>query len=143
LENKIVSSTDPFTGNPYGYYPAVPHHGTFCAGCAGAETDGGGQLASVGFGTMLRFYDYNISSADIAYHASFVDGVDVISYSWGGLTSATTREKLLVQEVLDNGTVIVRSGGNTQSNSDNDRFPFAHQVDSRIIIVTSVMSTIT
>jgi subtilisin family serine protease len=135
LVNKTLSTTDPRTGNPFGY--TTEQHGTFCASCAGAETDGGGQLASVGFNTMLWFYDYNISAADIAYDASFDKGADVISFSWGGLTSATTREKLLVQEVLDNGTVIVRSAGNTQSNSDNDRFPFAYQVDNRIIIVTS------
>jgi subtilisin family serine protease len=135
LANKTLSTTDPRTGNPYGY--TTEYHGTFCASSAGAETDGGGELASVGFNTMLWFYDYTISAADIAYHASFEKGADVISYSWGGLTSATTREKLLVQEVLDNGTVIVRSAGNTQDDSDNNRFPFAYQVDNRIIIVTS------
>ncbi|MDR0683245.1 MAG: S8 family serine peptidase, partial [Dysgonamonadaceae bacterium] len=135
LVNKITSTVDSRTGNPFEY--TTEFHGTFVASCTGAETDGGGQLASVGFNTMLSFYDYNISSADIAYYASFDKGADVISYSWGGLTSATAREKLLVQEVLDNGTVIVRSAGNTQSNSDNDRFPFAYQVDNRIIIVSS------
>ncbi|MDR1739355.1 MAG: S8/S53 family peptidase [Bacteroidales bacterium] len=136
LANKIFSTTDPRTNNPFGH--VKKYHGTFCASFAGAQTDGGGRLSSVGFNTMLMFYDYyNVSAADIAYHASFEKGADVISYSWGGLTSATAREKLLVQEVLDNGTVIVRSAGNTQSNSDNDRFPFAHQVDNRIIIVSS------
>jgi subtilisin family serine protease len=134
LANKTLSTTDPRTGNPYGY--TTEYHGTFCASSAGAETDGGGPLASVGFNTMLWLYDYDISAADIAYHASFDKGADVISFSWGGLTSATTREKLLVQEVLDNGTVIVRSAGNSQSDSDNNRFPFAYQVDSRIIIVS-------
>jgi subtilisin family serine protease len=135
LVNKITSTVDSRTGNPFGY--TTEYHGTFVASCAGAETDGGGQLASVGFNTMLSFYDYNISAADIAYYASFDEGADVISYSWGGLTSATIREKLLVQEVLDNGTVIVRSAGNKQSDSDNNRFPFAYQVDNRIIIVSA------
>ena len=138
LTNKILSTVDPRTGNPFGiYFGIVSFHGTFCASCAGAETDGGGELASVGFNTMLMFYDYNISAADIAYHASFDRNADVISFSYTGSTSATTREKLLVREVLGNGTVIVRSAGNTQSDSDDNRFPFAHQVDNRIIIVSS------
>ncbi|MCL2706493.1 MAG: S8/S53 family peptidase, partial [Spirochaetaceae bacterium] len=138
LENKIVSTTDSYTGNPFGYYPNVPSHGTTVASFAGAETDGGGLLASVGFNTMLRFYDYGYkSAADYAYHASFEKGADVISFSWGGVTFASEREKLLVKEVLDNNTVIVRSAGNDQYTTDNDLFPFAYQVDNRIIIVTS------
>jgi subtilisin family serine protease len=135
LANKTLSTTDPRTGNPFGY--TTEYHGTFCASFAGAETDGGGQLASVGFNTMLWLYDYNISAADIAYYASFDKGADVISFSWYSSTPATAREKLLVQEVLDNGTVIVRSAGNSQCDSDNNRFPFAYQVDSRIIIVSA------
>jgi subtilisin family serine protease len=142
LANKIVSTTDSYTGNPFGNYTGTESfHGTFCASCAGAETDGGGQLASAGFNTMLRFYDYvtvnSLYAVTLAYDASFNKGADVLSFSWGGLTSATTQEKNLVKAVLDNGTVIVRSAGNTQSNSDNDRFPFAYQVDSRIIIVSA------
>ncbi|MDR1371627.1 MAG: S8 family serine peptidase [Dysgonamonadaceae bacterium] len=142
LANKIVSTTDSYTGNPFRNYTGIEsYHGTFCASCAGAETDGGGQLASVGFNTMLRFYDYVTTSGlyavTLAYDASFDKGADILSFSWGGLTSATTQEKNLVKAVLDNGTVIVRSAGNTQDNSDNDRFPFAYQVDNRIIIVTS------
>jgi Subtilisin-like serine proteases len=135
LENKVLSTIDSRTGDPFEYTDS--YHGTFVASCAAAETDGGGYLASVGFNTMLRFYDFNTSAAVIAYHASFVDGVDVVSFSIADAVPATPIERLLVQEVLDNGTVIVRSAGNTQNSSDNSRFPFAHQVDSRIIIVSS------
>ena len=135
LENKVLSTTDSRTGDPFGYTNS--HHGTFVASCAASETDGGGYLASAGFNTMLRLYDYNTSAAVIAYHASFVDGADIISFSYTDAVPATLIERLLVQEVLDNGTVIVRSAGNTQNSSDNSRFPFAHQVDSRVIIVSS------
>ena len=145
MENKILSTIDTYTGNPFGH--PNEDHGTLVASFAAAETDGGSALASIGFNTMLRFYDCSSSNyfslAEIAYHASFEDGVDVINCSLNNTYSTPTitpRERLLVKEILDNGTVIVRCAGNTQGSYDNDRLPFAHQVDSRIIIVSSTGS---
>ena len=80
LVNKILDTVDSFTGLPF-VYNAL-YHGTTVASFAGAETDGGGQLASVGFNTMLRFYDVlGDMEVDLAYDASFEKGADVISYT--------------------------------------------------------------
>ncbi len=133
LVNKINPPYNPHTGNPF--TPNTNDHGTRCAGSAAAETDGGGGLAAIGFNTNLIAYDYPSSLEALVYNAVFEMDADVITFSWFGSTSASTTMKLLVKEALDRGTVIVRAAGNKQSDSDNQAFPFAHQVDERIIIV--------
>lgn len=136
LENKIDPIYDPYTLISHGA-TMDEQHGTFVASFAGAETNGGGQLASIGYNTRLIAYRKVSSPLEEAHHASFDMGADIISYSWAGSGAYNENHKLAVKEILDNGTVIVRSAGNTQSDNDDTRRPFASQYDERIIIVSS------
>ncbi len=134
LTNKISPHYDPITLVTHS--AAGSSHGTATSSFAGAETDGGGQLASVGFNTRIIAYK-TAFPVDQAYHAAFIMGADIISYSFSGGSSTSPSDSADIKSILDSGVVIVRSAGNHQYNSDDDRHPFAHAIDSRIIIVSS------
>ena len=156
LASEIFPHYDPYT--MYQYTCNTTHwHGTTVASFASAETteQGGssqGQLASVGFNTKIIGY-MSSSSRQVnlakALHASNVMGADVI-VSCAGATlgcypDPNSGEELIVQEILDNGTVIVMAAGNGLSgahcgaspNNYHPFYPFNPIYDERIIIVTS------
>ena len=137
LSSKISPNYDPMT--------LVVHsargfsHGTVTSSFAAAHTDGGGQLASVGFNSSIVAYTSDNGVAK-ALHASNVMHADVITISWyyycGGV--ATSTETQMIKEILDNGTIIVASAGNGPINCNGGPIgPFSPLVDSRIICVTS------
>lgn len=111
LTNKINPSYDPYTMNQHS--ASGNSHGTTVASFAGAETDGGGQLASIGFDVNLMAYTWS-NGLNKAVHASTVMGADVISISWFSSCSPdpTGSDALKVKEILDNGTIICVAAGN-------------------------------
>lgn len=135
LSNKIYPNYDPMTNIVHS--AREPSHGTYTASFAAAHTDGGGQLASVGFNSRLIAYTWNDGLAK-ALHASDVMNADVITISWGYCGNVSSTDILMINEILDNGTIIVASAGNGPQNCNGGPImPFSPTIDSRIICVTS------
>lgn len=113
-------------------------HGTATSSFAAAQTDGGGQLAAIGFNSNMLAYTWNNGVAK-ALHASNVMNADVITISWyHSCGTATTTETQMIKEILDNGTIIVVSAGNGSGDCNGGPIgPFTPLVDPRIICVTS------
>ncbi len=137
LSNKFNPTYDPLTNTTF--QAESDSHGTGVAGSAAAETDGGDGLAAVGFKTRLVGYRKQGSPLEEAEHASFTLGAHIISYSYSG-GGYSQSDSVRVRAILDNGTIIVRSAGNTQNSSDANRTPFAEMYDERVIIVSSTDS---
>jgi len=147
LENKFIYNYDPYDSIEFGKVCGKNVHGTIVSSLVAAKTDGGGQLASVGFNTMMIGYKaWSGSYLQRAQHASLALGVDIITSSAGGwsCTSTTdTIEKVAVQEILDNGTIVVMPAGNgptgTRCYKGRERAfkPLSPEYDDRIIMVTS------
>lgn len=141
LDQKITPHYDPY---PYDHTNFTSdctedNHGTTVASFAAAETNGGGQLASVGFDTELICFNSNNAFAKALY-ASNVLNVDIINFSWYSWCDPDTTgsEELIMKEILDNGTIIVAAAGNgTIDCNGGELFPFSAYYDERIIIVTS------
>ncbi len=137
LNAKISPNYDPMSG--VAHSTIANSHGTVTASFAAAHTDGGGQLAAIGFNSSMMAYTWGDGVAK-ALHASNVMHADVITISWFySCGSATPTETLMINEILDNGTIIVASAGNGPKHcSGGPLGPFTPLVDSRIICVSSV-----
>ena len=141
LKTKFIYDYDPKTKVSFRNQKKIAElsHGTETSGSVGAQTNGGGQLASIGFNTKLIGYEWT-NGVNKAHHASLVENVDVISISWYHRdNSISDEEKCEIKEILDNGTIIVAAAGNyLESGQANKPFaPFSPLIDDRIICVTS------
>ncbi len=135
LSSKISPNYDPMTNIVHSARGSS--HGTYTSSFAAAQTDGGGQLASVGFNSRLIAYTWDDGEGK-ALHASDVMNADVITISWGYCGTVAPDDALIVKEILDNGTIVVASAGNgTYPCNNGPLLPFSPVVDSRIICVTS------
>lgn len=162
LESKFVEDYDPYDTQLFNNCTLSTigsfGHGTSVASFAGAETiaEGGtsnsGQLASVGFKTMLLGYKaWSGNYLERAWHAATIRNVDVLTSSAGGWSycpDPTGEDEAVVKEILDRGTVIVMPAGNGNNGAHNTCtaidpsnhtafFPLSPYYDDRIILVTS------
>ncbi|MBW6460642.1 MAG: S8 family serine peptidase [Bacteroidales bacterium] len=176
LEGQIFPHYNPLKGNEYGALYGGQFkawHGTpvasFIAAATAEEGDPNmtpnGYLASIGFKTKLIAYGpQDLASA---VHASTKMGVDIISISWFYVRCYPPSDTIYqielesIQEILNNGTVIVVAAGNgCMGSCYNDEtlmykrcddfppdfqyysptYPFHPGYDSNIIIVTSTDS---
>jgi subtilisin family serine protease len=135
LATKIYPNTDPRTGVVHS--ARGESHGTAVASFCAAQTDGGGQLASVGFNTMMECYTWDEGEAK-AHYASIVRNVPIISISWYNACSSVDDDtKRLIREILDHGTIIVAASGNgTNDCNGGPILPFSPVIDDRIICVS-------
>ncbi|HBX52557.1 MAG: hypothetical protein A2275_09720 [Bacteroidetes bacterium RIFOXYA12_FULL_35_11] len=156
LSTKIFPSFDPYDNIAYDCTPTNVH-GTYVASFVAGETteQGGtslGQLASVGFNCMMIGYRaWSGNYLQRALHASNVMKANIITSSAGGWSycpDLTGVDALVVQEILDNGTVIVMPAGNGTTGTHNvctsidpinhtAFFPLSPFYDERIILVSS------
>ncbi len=169
LENEIEPNYDPYDNASWTYSCAwnksynttncKKHHGTAVASFVAAHTDGGGQLASIGFNCkMIAYKAWDGDYLEKAQHASLNMNADIITSSAGGWRCSKNLndiERIAVQEILNNGTIIVMPAGNgITKNADGtienntrcrpsgqtyDRpwFPLSPLYDERVIIVSS------
>ena len=162
LEHKFITDYDPFNPNiQFSSDCFKNHHGTGVASVIAAHTDGGGQLASIGFNTMMIPYmAHGLSSPSYVeylqkvYHASFEMNANIVTSSaggwrcsnWGIQPTLYELEKQLVKDILDNGTTIIVPAGNgygsggkcTTGSSFSAFYPLHPNHDDRIIIVSSI-----
>lgn len=141
LKNKFIYDYDPKTKVSFRNNQKIARnpHGTNTSSCVGAQTDGGGQLASIGFNAKLIGYDWN-NGVEKAHHASLEQKADVVSISWYNSFSKPSEYVIAeIKEILDSGTIIVASAGNYlyAGTPNAPIYPFSPLVDDRIICVTS------
>lgn len=156
LVSKISPNYDPFTLEEHVCISSESDwdkHGTTVASLVAAQTTEQGntiegQLASVGFNTMMVAYHTDVTKVFLqkALHASIIEGVDVIVSCAGGSLRCSPFdaeiERLVVNEILNNGTVIVMPAGNGANGSSCGEgtqpfYPFNPIYDERIIVVSS------
>lgn len=149
LTNKISPKYDPYDNTAYTSDCFKENHGTSVVSFIAGETDGGGQLASVGFNCMLVCYQaWAGSYIERAHNAAMAMHVDVITSSAGGWSCTDViddDDKLAVKEILDNGTIIVMPAGNGLTSDahcyyggrDHPFKPLSPEYDNRVIVVTS------
>jgi subtilisin family serine protease len=118
LVSKISPNYDPFTLEEHVCISSESDwdkHGTTVASLVAAQTTEQGntiegQLASVGFNTMMVAYHTDVTQVFLqkALHASIIEGVDVIVSCAGGSLRCSPFdaeiERLVVNEILNNGT---------------------------------------
>jgi hypothetical protein len=85
-----------------------PNHGNAVAGSAAGDTDNGIGKSSIGFDSRLRLYGMNYNHI---LQASY-DGCHVINMSWASGCSFNSYYQNIINEVTDNGTVLVAAAGN-------------------------------
>ena len=150
LANQMYCNYDPYDNTMFSSNPSNSHHGTTVASFAAAQTDGGGQLAGIGFN--CKIVPYRIATyyrtVEKAQHASFVMNADVITSSascWNTNLMDDSDLSIIIREILDNGTAIVMPAGNGPTGTHNPAptggdqpfYPFHPNFDERIIIVSS------
>jgi subtilisin family serine protease len=147
LENKIYPSYDPYDLTYFNTDCAKDNHGTTVASFAAAETDGGGQLSSVGFDCLIIGYQaWDGDYIERAHHASLAMDADVLTSSAGGWDCRSSSmvdsiEQIAVEEIIANRTVIVMPAGNGINGTHCNYgpwFPLHPAYDSNVIIVTSI-----
>ena len=149
LQNKMFCTYDPYDGRPFYSNGSYENHGTAVASFAAAETDGGGQLASVGFNCKIIPYKaWSGHYLERAHHASLYMNADILTSSagvWNCDRNFNDIERMAVMEILDNGTVIVMPVGNGEygarchnheTGMDQPWRPLHPFYDDRIIIVS-------
>ena len=160
LAGKISPNYDPYDNIPYTCNVIHPH-GTAVASYVAGETtptngSPNGQLASVGFNTMMIGYKaWNWNYLQRAHHASIVMGANILTSSAGGWTNCPDQsgiDQLVVKEILDNKTTIIMPAGNGWNGTHNGSnqcpsffppntlgafFPLHPYYDERIIIISS------
>jgi len=148
LTNKISPKYDPYSNTAYTSDCKKENHGTTAVSFIAAETDGGGQLAGIGFKCMLICYQaWAGSYIERAHHASLAMHADVITSSAGGWSCTSqidSIEMLALKEILDNGTIVVMPAGNgptgphcNYGGRDHPWKPLSPDYDERVIIVSS------
>lgn len=103
-----IAASDPFI------------HGTLCAGLAGAKSNNGIGIASIGFNIRIMAVKCTKSSDAGNTLTSAYDGVyyaiqagaDVISMSWGGSSGSFITGENIINSAHDAGIVLVAAAGN-------------------------------
>lgn len=153
LADKISPLYDPYDNTWYTTNCLKNNHGTAVASFVAAHTDGGGQLAGVGFNSMMICYQaWDGNYIERAHDASLRMNADVLTSSAGGwyCGNSTTFDSIeyeVVNEIIENGTIIVMPAGNGEYGThcrhsgdtiDSPFFPLNPKYNSNIIIVTSI-----
>lgn len=118
---------------PPGTTDASPFsHGTLCAGLAGAKTNNGVGMASIGFNIRIMPVKCTPNSSDGNTLTNAYDGVyyaiqagaDVISMSWGGSGGPFLTGESIINSATNAGIVLVGAAGN--GNVTTPEFPAAY-----------------
>lgn len=119
------------------------NHGTHCAGIAGARTDNGVGIASIGWNLKIIPVKCQYNTGSTTGIANGYGGIiyaaktkaRVISCSWGGAGSGTA-EQTVIDYAWNKGCIIVAAAGN--SNVNTPSYPGAF---NNVYCVASISST--
>ncbi len=138
LTNKIVATYDAPTGgtnaNPCGSNNG--NHGTHVSGTAGAQTNNGTGVASIGFNVSLMAVKIGNCNGSLTHGYEGINwaannGADVINMSWGGGGFSTYGQNVC-NAATNAGAILVAAAGNDGTNQQF--YPAAY---SSVIAVAS------
>lgn len=116
-----------------GYTYPNHYHGTAVATIAAGNTDNNQGKSSIGADCGLQLYKIGYNEVLLATY----NGARVINLSWSSGCAFSTYQKNVIQEAVDNGSIVVAAAGNgsTCGGPTNLVYPSAY---SNVISVTSV-----
>lgn len=117
-------------------------HGTHVAGIAGAVTDNGIGIASIGWNISILPVKATNSTSNITHGYEGVvwaanNGADVINMSWGGAQSNQTALNV-INAAYNNGIVLVAAAGNSGHQGNPVFYPAGY---NNVIAVANTTST--
>ncbi|MDD6186245.1 MAG: S8/S53 family peptidase, partial [Bacteroidales bacterium] len=137
LQSKICPSYDFFSGIQE---TTTYDHGTSVASILAAETaDQGetatGSMVSIGYNSKIMVSAHSIQAC---LYASTVLNAEILSISWVSSCAPSNYLNAVEQEILNNGTLIVRAAGNGNDYCGGGRlYPFSGYEDNRVVVVSS------
>jgi serine protease len=119
------------------------NHGTHCAGIAGARTDNGIGIASIGWnikiiGVKCQNNTGNTTGIPFGYQGIIYAAkakARVISCSWGGAGSASSAAQTVIDYAWNKGSIVIAAAGNSNTNALH--YPAAY---NNVYCVASVAS---
>jgi subtilisin family serine protease len=96
------------------------NHGTHCAGIAGARTDNGSGIASIGWNIKIIPVKCQTNTGSTSGIANGYGGIiyaakmkaRVISCSWGGVSTASSAEQTVIDYAWNRGCIVICAAGN-------------------------------
>lgn len=121
----------------WGTVPPECDHGSLVAGCVSPETNNGLGIAGVGYNTKIAGYrvphnyvpSYGCTGNPWpGVWQAYQEGRQIINVSWTGVGSATPSAPqpggvvMAVQEMVDNGTILVLGAGNSPTSTSHSSY---------------------
>ena len=89
------------------------NHGTYVSSCVATGTNNNKGIAGIGYNTRVKGYHTNGGNLWSNIWQAYLDGIKIINVSWTGIGSYPNL--LAVQEMTNNGVVLVLGAGNNPS----------------------------
>ncbi|PIF45656.1 putative secreted protein (Por secretion system target) [Chryseobacterium sp. 52] len=123
FENKISTLPNQTVGN------TSDHHGNLVAGLAGSNTDNNLGISSIGFNNKLLVTDHHGPGSWNWLKQLSQNGAKIINMSWYSSCSFIQAEQDAVNELYNNGSILVAAAGNavTCDNSYAKVFPASYK----------------
>jgi subtilisin family serine protease len=96
------------------------NHGTSVSSCVAAGTNNNKGIAGIGYNTRVKGYHTSGSDLWNRIWQAYQDGIKIINVSWTGIGSYPNL--LAVQEMTNNGVVLVVAAGNTPTSTSHSAY---------------------
>lgn len=96
------------------------NHGTLVTSCVATGTNNNKGIAGIGYNTRVKGYHADASSLWNNIWQAYQDGIKIINVSWTGIGSYPNI--LAVQEMTENGVVLVVAAGNTPTATNHSEY---------------------
>ena len=96
------------------------NHGTYVSSCVATGTNNNKGIAGIGYNTKVKGYHTNGGNLWSNIWQAYQDGIKIINVSWTGIGSYPNI--LAVQEMTDNGVVLVVAAGNTPTSTSHSAY---------------------
>ncbi|UOE40909.1 S8 family peptidase [Chryseobacterium suipulveris] len=111
-------------------------HATSTAGIIGANTNNNLGMSGIGFQSKMISLDFSFNDMLILSQ----NGVRIINCSWGAASSSVSYIQDIIDEIYENGTVIIASAGNGIASGSNNTEYYYPASYNHVISVSSVGS---
>ena len=95
-------------------------HGTAVSSCVAVGTNNNKGIAAIGYNTRVKGYHVDGATIWSGIWKAYQDGIKIINVSWTGIGSDPNL--LAVQEMTNNGVVLVFAAGNTPNSTSHSAY---------------------
>ncbi len=105
--------------------PGYPqNHGTAVSGCVATGTNNNKGIAGIGYNTKVKGYHVSGTNTNNSLWnniwQAYLEGIKIVNVSWTGIGSYPNL--LAVQEMTNNGVVLVVAAGNTPTSTNHSAY---------------------